>query len=80
MADITITIQTGQTSVVRTIPDAKVAEFKAGFLRMRPNISGGDDLAWLMQFVAGKIFAEYKSGKHWLARDAENIVVENILV
>ncbi len=48
MADITITIQTGQTSVVRTIPDAKVAE--------------------------------YKSGKHWLARDAENIVVENILV
>ena len=46
MADVTITISAGANSVVKVIPSAKLADFRAGFLRKEP-VPQIPDPAWV---------------------------------
>ena len=78
-----------------SIPNEKVADFKAGFLRMNPvpveNTNPdpeGEPVweptmaenVWIRRCIRTYLIEQYKSGKHWLVKDAEVIVVDEDII
>ena len=78
MADITITIQTGSTTITKTIDSADVAELKAGVLREYPNVSGQSDLQHILNRLTEHLFTSYENGTRKLAIEAR-VVNKNII-
>ena len=70
-----------------TIPDAKLADFKAGFLRIFPNQevdSGGvpsyTDNQWIREKIRRIAFSYYNDGKLILAQEATAPAVDNDII
>lgn len=66
MADITLTI---------TIPDAKAAKAKEGFLREcpKPAAFGGTDKEWIEEVLRRTINQHVRRGLHTIAQEATTI-------
>ena len=67
-------------SITITIPDAKLTEFKSGFLKRQPvpvdNDTGEPEMsenAWIKEWVKQQLLHYYKSGKKQLAQEAASI-------
>lgn len=61
--------------VTITIPNSKIDEFKAGFLKAYPNNEGLTDLQHIKKFIRKQLLDYYRHGKIQLARETtpENI-------
>jgi len=58
-----------------TIPNSKINEFKAGFLKAYPNDEGLTDLQHIKKFIREQLLNYYKTGKIMIAKETtpENI-------
>jgi len=62
------------------IPDNKIDEFKTGFLKAYPNISGQTDLKHIKQFIREQLLNYYKTGKILIAQENINPNIDNDVV
>ena len=60
-----------------TVPDDKVDELKAGFLKALPNESADTDINWIKSKIKEYIIGVYKSGKRQLA--VETIIYDDVI-
>jgi len=56
--------------IIIKIPDAKVNEFRNGFLKVCPNESGETDLKWIKIYIKEQLINLYKTGKTLIAQES----------
>ena len=61
--------------IIFTIPDDKIAEFKAGFLKIRPNPEPDtyNDNQWIKEWGKRQYIETYRRGKQALAQEAASV-------
>ena len=63
-----------------TIPNSKVDEFKAGFLRAYPNETGITDLAHIKKFIREQCVNYYTTGKILIAQETTEPEIDTEIV
>jgi hypothetical protein len=70
--------------VTITIPNAKLNEFKTGFLKENPvpideetGLPAMTEIQWLKAWIIGELKREYASGKRRIAIESSVVVIED---
>ena len=67
-------------SISIIIPDAKIEEFKIGFLKAYPKENGVSDLQHIKTFIREQLINYYKTGKVLIARETTPAEVDEEVV
>ena len=66
--------------IIIKIPNDKLDDFKAGFLKVYPNESGETDLKFLQIFIRQELINIYKTGKTRIARETTEPDIDEEIV
>jgi len=62
------------------IPDDKVEEFKAGFLKAYPNTEGLADIQHVKKFIRLQLFSYYRTGKILIAQETTPPTIDDTVI